>query len=403
MDFLRDIGRRLLMVALFTVLFAGGLYLLDTVRQSPVSLTELQNMLDWRQQVCRRLHDRVLQCRKELAAIPFFRADLRVLKNAEISSLEMMYDEALREYRTARQTLEKARSSMKAKTEIFRTKYLVSALLTGIFALVILPFCLKLLMYCIIGPLVEKLPPVRLDKPDPAGPEIGFVPGETALDVELAPGAPLWLRSGDWGKRRTGVSARTRLMWSWRYPLITISAGLCELVEFTAEPGKRAVVTVTSPEPDVFIGRIDLNGGSVVIRPRFLAGFSGEVQISTRWNFHLHNIFSCRVRQIVLSGTGTLLIAGEWGVDAARPENGQEWRMEENLLLAYSSDAEYSLCRTETFWHYFRGKTALFDRRMEKGIFFTRHNSSTVFRPGGSLPERIANALLNSIGGLLGF
>lgn len=403
MEFLRDIARRVLMVAVFAVLFAAGWYLLDTLRQEPVSLAELQETLDVRKQVCRRLYDQILQKHAELAAIPFYRTDLKVVKHAEIRSCEVLYGEAQREYRTARTALENARAGMAEKSDLFRTKYLAAALLTGICTLIFLPVLLKILMYCLLAPLVEKLPPVRLAEDDSAEQNIVFSPGATSLDMELPCGTSLFLRSGDWGKKRTGIIARTRLMWSWHYPLVSFAAGLCELVELIPESGKRAMVTVTSPTPDIFIARVDLNGGSVVIRPRFLAGFSGDVQIRTRWSFHLHNILSGRIRQIILAGTGTLLVTGSWGVDAARPEEGQDWRIEDDLLFGYSTDAEYSLCRTETFWHYFRGKATLFDRRMRKGIFFTQHNRMEPGKAGGTFLERTVNALLNSIGGLLGF
>ena len=350
---MRDIARRVLMVAVFAVLFAAGWYLLDTLRQEPVSLAELQETLDVRKQVCRRLYDQILQKHAELAAIPFYRTDLKVVKHAEIRSCEVLYGEAQREYRTARTALENARAGMAEKSDLFRTKYLAAALLTGICTLIFLPVLLKILMYCLLAPLVEKLPPVRLAEDDSAEQNIVFSPGATSLDMELPCWTSLFLRSGDWGKKRTGITARTRLMWSWHYPLVSFAAGLCELVELIPESGKRAMVTVTSPTPDIFIARVDLNGGSVVIRPRFLAGFSGDVQIRTRWSFHLHNILSGRIRQIILAGTGTLLVTGSWGVDAARPEEGQDWRIEDDLLFGYSTDAEYSLCRTETFWHYF--------------------------------------------------
>ncbi len=404
MGLLWDIARRLLMVAVFTLLFAGCWYLLDAVRQKEaVSLTELQKTVDMRWQVCSRLNRRLQQNYMELSAIPFYRADLRVMKEAEIRGFEVLYEEAKREFRSARQVLERSRNNAEKTTEVLGTKYLWGSLLTGLSVLVLMPVFLKILMFYLAARLAEKLPPVCLQEGKTAGPVIGFTSGAAALDVELQPGVPLFLRAGDWGKKRTGVAARTRLMWSWRYPVVTLAAGLCELVELTAESGKRAVVTVTSPDPDVFIGRIDLNGGSVVLRPRFLVGFSGDIQIHTRWNFHLHNILSCRVRQVILSGTGSLLVAGAWGVEAARPEAGQDWRIEDDLLFGYCTDAEFALCRTETFWHYFRGKTSLFDRRMLKGVFFTQNKSMTTAKSGGSFLERTVNALLNGIGSLLGF
>ncbi|MBR2643246.1 MAG: AIM24 family protein [Lentisphaeria bacterium] len=401
MELLRDILLRLLMLALFVILFAGFRYGVDIFRQGSVSLTEWQNTVDLRQSVCRRLHNEIQKNYAELAAIPFYRVDLRAVKNAEIRSGEVLYHKALQEYHAARESLEKARAGAEGRFLTWE-RHFFPALLTGIAALFLLPLLLKLVMYFLVARLADRLPPVCL-KGESAGSPPGFTPGSTALEVAVQPGCPLFLRSGDWGKRRTGVTARTRFMWSWQYPLVTLAAGLSELVEFSAESGKRSLVTVTSPEPDIFIAKIDLNGGSVVIRPRFLVGVAGDVQIRTRWSFHWHNLLSFRIRQILLSGTGFILVAGAWGVDAARPEAGQDWRIEDDLLLGYSADAEYSLCRTETFWHYFRGKTSLFDQRMQKGIFFTRHNRAGSPGKSGNFLERTANALLNAVGGLLGF
>lgn len=401
MELLRDILLRLLMLALFVILFAGFRYGVDSFRQGSVSLTEWQNTVDLRQSVCRRLHNEIQKNYAELAAIPFYRVDLRAVKNAEIRSGEVLYHKALQEYHAARESLEKARAGAEGGRTIL-ANYFFPALLTGIAALFLLPVLLKLVMYFLVARLADRLPPVCL-KGELAEQPLVFTPGSTALEVAVLPGCPLFLRSGDWGKKRTGVMARTRFMWSWQYPLVTLAAGLSELVEFSAESGKRSLVTVTSPEPDIFIAKIDLNGGSVVIRPRFLVGVAGDVQIRTRWSFHWHNLLSFRIRQILLSGTGFILVAGAWGVDAARPEAGQDWRIEDDLLLGYSADAEYSLCRTETFWHYFRGKTSLFDQRMQKGIFFTRHNRAGSPGKSGNFLERTANALLNAVGGLLGF
>lgn len=404
MNLLRAIILRLLMLAVFAALFAVCLYCWDAPEKDAGELTEMQHSLDLHRQFCRRLYLQIRQTQQELNVLPFFRADLRIVKTAELRSQELLYDEAQTRYYAAKNTLENARAGMADRSGDYWRKYLIPALWAGISALILLPVLLKILLYCLVAPLVEICPPAkRAPEEDEKEKALQFTPGAAVLDVTLEPGTSLFLRSGDWGKKRSGVLAGTRFMWSWKYPLVSFAAGLCELVEMIPEDGKTGTVTVASPEPDFFVAKIDLNGTGVVIRPRFLAGFSGEVKIRTRWSFHPHDLLSGRIRQIILSGSGSLLVTGAWGVEEAVPAEGQDWRIEDGLLLGYSTGAEYSLCRTETFWHYFRGQTTLFDRRIRRGIFFTQNNRQDFRKNGGTFLERTANALLNGIGGLLGF
>ena len=60
---------------------------------------------------------------------------------------------------------------------------------------------------------------------------------------------------------------------------------------------------------DLFIGEINLEGtNGLVIRPKHLIGVTDGVKIRTIWNFGLHNLFSGRIRQVILYGKGRIII-----------------------------------------------------------------------------------------------
>lgn len=394
--------KRLLLLGAVVLLLAGGQYWLTRSRETPEELTTLRQTLDLRRQMCTRLYGKLARAREEWKAIPFYRMDRKLLKETEIKSLETLLNEAHAGYAAARRDWEDAhRGSRSAARDIWE-RYILSALLTGVLLLFVLPFLLKVVMYYGLARLVEVVPPRRPEK-EAAFARFRVEPGRTSLELALMPEEVLLLRSGDWGKKRSGVTVRTRFLWSWKYPLVSLASGMCELVEMRPEPGREGRISVTSPEADIFVTSLRMEQGKLVIRPRYLVGVTGDLQIQTRWSFHLHDLLAGRIRQIILSGTGTVLVAGAWGVDAARPRDGQDWRIGESLLLGFSADAGYTLCRTETFWHYFRGQTALFDRRMETGLFLTQNNPWGSRKAGASFPERLVQGLLNAAGSLLGF
>ena len=400
---LRWFGGRLAMLAVLSAVLIVGYGVREYVARHEGDLDRLRTSLEIRRESCRRMMRDLQEQHRKLAEIPFYRVTDRLAKQAEVKAKEALYESMQAEYRLAQQTLARAQAGIAAKLAALWRAYGVQSVCIGILLLFVLPLVLKLVMYYGVAHLVDRLPPQRLSLPDvPAG-RVRFTPGGPALDVTVPAGGKLLLRAGDWGKKRSGVTARTRFMWSWRHPFVSFAADLCELVEFSAAPGAPGMVTAASPVPDFFISRIDLGGGSVCVRPKFLIGFSGDVEIRTRWSFHLHNLLSGRIRQILLTGTGSLLVAGAWGADALRPPPGDSCRIEDGLLIGYEIPSEYALCRTETFWHYLRGQTTLFDRRVSGGMCFTQNSRLAYRKPGESVLERTVNAVLNGVGGLFGF
>ncbi len=214
-------------------------------------------------------------------------------------------------------------------------------------------------------------------------------------------------KDGEWIKKRENTKSRTRLIWNHRYPLVSFAADLLELVEYRGKgkhsPGR---VWIGSPYPDLFLKRIDLNGTELVIRPKALIGLTSGLTLRTRWSFGWRSILAGRIRRIILAGHGTVFLAGGWGVEETRLSGKiSDCRIERPLLLAYTPESEFSLCRTETFWHYWRSSADLFDLKLHKGLFITQNNALKL--PDGprkrTAMEKLTNTFLNGIGSLFGF
>lgn len=145
--------------------------------------------------------------------------------------------------------------------------------------------------------------------------KIGISVKKSSMEVLLAMQERLYFR-GNWIGERSGVSAKTKMMWQWRSPLITLAAELFELKAFCSLENEKGKIKITAPEADLYIGQIELkDGASIVISPRHLIGVSDSVQIKTRWNLNLHSLLAGKLRQVVLYGTGRLFVYGFQGID----------------------------------------------------------------------------------------
>ena len=326
------------------------------------------------------------------------------ISGLEVSFWKLKYDFAKIQcsMKTAEITNLKAVSVWDYISKTFRESA-VTFFLHAFFLVLFFPLLWKLFMYYIVARSVEFIAPVRAKKGDHEK-SMTFIDSDVALDYALQPGEKLYLRAGDWGKKRTNLTASTKFFWNWRFPLVSIVANLVELVSYSCAGENEGKITITSPDADLFIGRIRLDGDSgIVIRPGYLVGVTDQIRIRTRWSFNLHNLLSGRVRQIILYGNGTVFVCGSWGVDCLSPEDSQDSRVEDNLTIAYENKSEYSLCRTETFWHYLRGSASLFDLRLRRGAFLTQNNNAADRNYAKNTLERILSGVLNMIGNFLGF
>ena len=285
-------------------------------------------------------------------------------------------------------------------------------LFTICFVLLTPPLWLVFMYYCVAA-LVEKFPPIRIKVKDDDGEHKPvFHRSARSITFTIPEGRKFYLRAqgGDWGKERRDVTCRTKFMWRWRAPLVSIASDLVELLAYRGEPGAKnpGQIKLTSPRDDeVYIQQIELNGGpGLVLTPRHVIGLTDDVEVRTVWSFKLHNLISMRLRHIVFFGTGTIFIIGGRGIDVQRIEPGSSevHKIEDGVLVGYVPGAAYSLCRTQTFWAYFRGMTSLLDYKLCGGTFLTQNLVGRQEKEVlGSGLDRFLSVLLNGIGKLLGF
>ena len=304
------------------------------------------------------------------------------------------------------------RSLTETVSREWNTNGLRILLFTICFVLFTPPLWLVFMYYCVAA-LIEKFPPIRIKVKDDDGQhEPVFHRAARSITFSIPEGRTFYLRAqgGDWGKERRDTVCRTKFMWRWTAPLVSIASDLVELLAYRSEPGAEnpGQVKMTSPKDDeVYIQQIELNGGpGLVLTPRHVIGLTDDVEVRTVWSFKLHNLISMRLRHIVFFGTGTIFIIGGRGIDVQRIEPGSSavHKIEDGVLVGYVPGAAYSLCRTQTFWAYFRGMTSLLDYKLCGGTFLTQNlvgrNEKEVL---GSGLDRFLSVLLNGIGKLLGF
>ena len=285
-------------------------------------------------------------------------------------------------------------------------------LFTICFVLFTPPLWLVFMYYCVAA-LIEKAPPVRIQARSTDGElEPIFHRAARSVTYEIPEGKTFYLRAqgGDWGKERHDVVCRTKFLWRWKAPLVSVAADLVELLAYRRDPAAKTPgqIKMTSPRDDeVYIQQIELRGGrGLVLTPRHVIALTDDVRVRAVWSFKLHNFISMRLRHIVFYGTGTVFIIGGRGIDVQRIETGSNatHKIEDGVLVGYVPGAAYSLCRTQTFWAYFRGMTSLLDYRLCGGTFLTqnlvgRHEKEVL----GSGFDRFMSVLLNGVGKLLGF
>lgn len=289
----------------------------------------------------------------------------------------------------------------------------IKMLLFAIVFVLVTPRLWLVFMYYAVAAVIEKAPPIRIRTKDgEAGPEPIFHRAARSITFTIPEGRKFYLRAqgGDWGKERRDVTCRTKFLWRWSAPLVSAVAELVELLAYSREPGSNrpGQIKLTSPRDDeVYIQQIELNGGpGLVLMPRHVIGLTDDVEVRTVWSFKLHNLISMRLRHIIFYGTGTIFIIGGRGIDVQRIESGSSaiHKIEDGVLIGYVPGAAYSLCRTQTFWAYFRGMTSLLDYKLCGGTFLTQNlvgkNEKEVL---GSGMDRFLSVLLNGIGKLLGF
>jgi hypothetical protein len=259
-----------------------------------------------------------------------------------------------------------------------RAKWPIFLLLAGYF---LGPSITKLIAYFGVGRLLVRSRPIVLRRESRALPDI--TGNGVSLEASLWPGESAWVKERFLQSSDEGLARRTRFLFDWAIPLTSLSCGLVELIELSHErAGEPLTVTMSDmddPHNELALVRVP-DGGSIVLRPSFLAGVikprNQSLVVRRHWRvFHWQAWVTGQFRFFEFEGPVRLAVVGSRGVRA-------EWlrpvaegitrarRTNQDATIGFTPNLRYRPVRAETFWAYYRNKNPLFDDLFEgEGMF----------------------------------
>lgn len=267
----------------------------------------------------------------------------------------------------------------------------------------------RVFAFFVLAPAISRRASLRLAPPGGTPP--GIEPSRASVDVEIPPGESVWVKERFLQASDEGLRKRTRTVLDWGMPLASAAAGLVELVEMSnASTADTYRATFSSQsESHVELGVIRLEaGGSLVIRPRFLAGLIGgqgrPPAVRRHWRlFRLHSWITGQFSYFEFEGPCRLLLAGSRGVRAEVIKGEGEGfarRANREVVIGFTPGLTNRPVRAETLWAYLRGMNPLFDDRFEgAGVFLCQESSAAdLNRPRRRFLARVWDGALRLAG-----
>ncbi len=357
----------------------------ERLREAEKIITRLRDLESW--------WDRWFGNRTQQAVNVEQRQRMEALKSEAVTKLgplQRAVTQAVWEQEGADNALRKANHEValleatKSKTRHYvivawdRSKwYLAFALISFFFG----PTLWALTLYFIVAPCMSRGRPIRLG-PDPVAlPEVGA--SHVSIDATLQPRELLRIREKFLQASDEGVEKSTRFVLDWRIPLTSLACGLIELVQLrhARESGVYRITLSNGVDPHIELAQVTVPaGGSLVLRPRFLAGViqrEGErLVIRRHWRlFRWQSWVSGQFRFFEFVGPCRLIVAGSRGVRAEclAERDGQlapARRTNQDSTIGFTPNLNYQPVRAETFWSYYRGMNPLFDDLFSgRGLF----------------------------------
>ncbi len=234
-------------------------------------------------------------------------------------------------------------------------------------AVMLAPLIVKGLLYFVIAPLAERLPPIRI-LPGAMADAIDPAPSAVSLPVELHPGEELALQSEYVQSSSRPARKRTRWFLNPALPFSSIASGMFALTAIRPEGDAPTRVMVSSQrDPLAEVALLELPAGAaLVLQPRSLAGVVSAVDAPPRITRHwrlasLHAWLTLQFRYLVFHGPCRLVLKGCRGVRAERPEPGQARLVNQAATLGFGAGLDYRVTRCETFVSYYLGREDLFN------------------------------------------
>ena len=238
-------------------------------------------------------------------------------------------------------------------------------------AILVVPFLFKLLLYYLVAPLMGVAKPIRLHTENYRKIEVSET--SVAKEIELAPGEFAIIKPQFYQASDERLKKQTKFVFDWRYPFTSAACGLIEMTRVVnTDPDRRVFTLSSQEEAEVELAVVSVpEDGSVIMRPRFLAGFIGAEgkppRIRTHWKlFSLHSWLTLQFRYFEFEGPAKLVV---WALRGVRAElltkrdieQKNRKRTNQDATIGFTPTLKYHSTRAETFWAYFRGQNPLFD------------------------------------------
>jgi predicted nucleic acid-binding Zn-ribbon protein len=248
-----------------------------------------------------------------------------------------------------------------------KNKYLPTVILI-IFSIMLGPLCWRIFAFAVWGRFMAWIPPITFE----SGPLPAIVQNSNnpSLSIALSPNERLLVRPEFLLSSDESLKRVLRWMLNKKFPLTSIAAGLHELIELQNREREDLLTATLAHQrnADVELTEIAIpQGGSLILRPTFLAGFisirSKGIRFRTRWNFGVHSLRTLQFRHFEFIGPCRLIVWGHRGVRMEHSSESLGWRRRINAFatIGFTPNLSRSSIRTEHLWLYLRGKNPLFD------------------------------------------
>ena len=190
-----------------------------------------------------------------------------------------------------------------------------------------------------------------------------------------------------------------RWLYSWKYPIMSWRCKLRTMAEYTNTSNDTLYIDITSNDPDEYYVEVDLKDcAGVFVLPSHIKAISPSLEIKTKLRFSLVALAMLRPRYFIVSGTGKIVLSAKGGFLNRKISENKHRRNPDMLVLA-NSNIKWDVVKTELWYNYIFGKTALFDILMTgEGEYVTKNSINKPI-----IDLRSPESILNVAGKLIGF
>ncbi|YCM43269.1 AIM24 family protein [Verrucomicrobiaceae bacterium 227] len=271
-------------------------------------------------------------------------------------------------------------------------------------AIVILgPLIWKIFCFWVFGGLAIKCRFFYLSKTsDQVNSQPSIGESQPALKIPLTKGDTLVVKERFLQASKEMVSKKTEYVWNWKYPILSLIAGLVFLTKIRVA-GDQGVITLScDDDPALEVIRVDLKeDDEVAIRPGFLVGYlftSEPLKIRVIWNFGLQSWLTLKFRSFLVKGKGSIFLSAGRGFNDEQIDSSLI--VDRDIPALWSPWLGFRARRAETFWSYALGRNALFDDEFSgKGRVLCQQVRGF---NGGRTAESIWGRVLGVLGKIIG-